>query len=298
MAGGQDTVTVGSNSVTTVERLREGNWPVWSRRVKYLLADLGLDDALIDSASPNSKKVMAKLVALVQDEWVGPVDACKNAAEAWSMLQGRFAGKSAARKQELWRELADLKMASTESVSSYILRGKQLKGELDTVGLVVPEEQVVIAVLQGLPKAYESISDVLSTSPPSLDELLSKLLPREKSLKREEAAPAEVYTAAAAKPKPAGKKTAAVAAAPKQFRAGSDGSIKKHVDCWKCGKWGHHKENCPQTENSSSSTGVSDCLRPRLDSHRADVCAGVSTYSMTQQLCWEAEPVPSRNSGS
>ena len=65
---------MGSNSVTTVERLHEGNWPVWSRRVKYLLADLGLDDALTDSASPNSKKVMAKLVALVQDEWVAPVD--------------------------------------------------------------------------------------------------------------------------------------------------------------------------------------------------------------------------------
>ena len=70
MAGCQDTVTVGSNSVTTVERLHEGNWPVWSRRVKYLLADLGLDDAVTSSASPHSKKVMANLVALVQDCWV------------------------------------------------------------------------------------------------------------------------------------------------------------------------------------------------------------------------------------
>ena len=251
VAGGQDTVTVGSNSVTTVERLHEGNWPVWSRRVKYLLADLGLDDALIDSASANSKKVMAKLVALVHDEWVAPLDACSNAAEAWSMLQGRFAGKSAARKQELWRELASLKMASTESVSSYVLRGRQLKSELDAAGLVVPEEQEVIALLQGLPKAYESISDFLSTSPPSLDELLSKLLPKEKSLKREEEAHAEVYTAAV-KPKIAGQRATATAAAPKQFRAGSDGSMKKHVDCWKCGKWGHHKENCPDRQKAAA----------------------------------------------
>jgi len=211
-----------------------------------------MDDALTESASPNSKKVMAKLVALVQDEWVGPVDACSNAAEAWSMLQGRFAGKSAARKQELWRELASLKMASTESVSSFVLRGRQLKSELDAVGLVVPEEQVVIALLQGLPKAYESISDFLSTSPPSLDELLAKLLPKEKSLKREEEAHAEVYTAAV-KPKTACQRATATAAVPKhEIRAGSDGSIKKHVDCWKCGKWGHHKENCPDRQKAAA----------------------------------------------
>ena len=246
-------MTVGSNSVTTVERLHEGNWPVWSRRVKYLLADLGLDDALTDSASPNSKKVMAKLVALVQDEWVGPVDACSNAAEAWSMLQGRFAGKSAARKQELWRELACLNMASRESVSSYVLRGRQLKSELDTAGMVVPEDQMVIALLQGLPKAYQSITDVLSTSPPQLDELLSKLLPKEKSLQREEEAPAEAFTATAAlKHKPAGQRAAAAAIPKHEIRAGSDGSIKKHVDCWKCGKWGHHKENCPDRKKAAT----------------------------------------------
>jgi hypothetical protein len=52
-------------------------------------------------------------------------------------------------------------MASTESVSSFVLRGRQLKSELDAVGLVVPEEQVVIALLQGLPKAYESIVEVM-----------------------------------------------------------------------------------------------------------------------------------------
>ena len=35
-----------------------------------------------------------------------------------------------------------------------------------------------------------------------------------------------------------------------------------------------------------------------VNSHSADVCEGIITRSKVQQLCREAEPVPSRNSGS
>ena len=69
----------------------------------------------------------------------------------------------------------------TESISKYCSRAHDLRNQLGAAGAQVTEQQLVMYLLGGLPKQYETVVDVLTTgtNAPTLATVQTALLLRE-----------------------------------------------------------------------------------------------------------------------
>ena len=76
------------------------------------------------------------------------------AAEAWDALKDVYQAKGNASRMQLLSELQSIKLADKEDMTVYISRAQHLRDRLADVGDSVSDTQVVLNLLNGLPKAY------------------------------------------------------------------------------------------------------------------------------------------------
>ena len=76
----------------------------------------------------------------------------KTTKEMWDALKNLFEAKNENQKMALKAKLHDTKMGKEESVSSYLTWVAQVKYELDVVGEVILDSQLVRIALKGFTK--------------------------------------------------------------------------------------------------------------------------------------------------
>ena len=107
------------------------------------------------------------------------MERCKTAKEAWQQFEAVYQAKSNARKLQLRKELAQLKMGPGEPLTKYVGRARDIQDQLRAAGHDVADQEVVWAVLAGLPAHYDTVVTVLETTTDkdmSLEDILPKLL--------------------------------------------------------------------------------------------------------------------------
>lgn len=221
-----------------IEPLDVNNWPQWSARVKMLLILKG-EWAIVSSGvtketrgnSEADAKALARIGLLVKDHHLPAVLAADSAKELWDSLEGTFKAKTTARRLELRKQMTNLKLELDEDLTKYLARARSIQSDLTLAGQETSDSEVVLAVLSGLPQAYDIVVTVLTAADKelTLEGILPSLLPVEQKLKAEFIAPVDYAYGTRG-------------SAGRQNPAGREGSQGKQ--CHYCGKLGHFRRNC------------------------------------------------------
>lgn len=223
-----------------IEPLDLDNYGTWSKRMKYLLIHKGLWKTTTGEETTEAsvdQKALALICLNVKDYHLTTLDACKTAKEAWDTLEKIYKARSVARKLQLKKELNNLKKGPSEPLPKYIARAKTIWSDLLATGYDIKSSEVVLSVLAGLPKEYETLVAILEASDKELDldEVQAKLLHVEQRLTRQEEQETSAYLARGF------KKTPNKSGRP-PFKPTSNDKMEK--ECFYCHKKGHIKAEC------------------------------------------------------
>ena len=165
--------------------------------------------------------------------------------EVWTKLKDQFQKKTWANKLEMRRKLHSLRLKEGDCVQDHIKQMTEIFNALSVMEAPLSDEDKVIYVLASLPNSYGVLVTALEASEnvPSMEVVTERLLNEERKHKeREERTP-----------NPYDEK--AMAALPKRFN--------KRGVCFKCGRHGHFKRDCPEADS-----------KPGKTKHKANKVAG------------------------
>jgi transposase InsO family protein len=175
------------------QRLGSNNYGTWREQMQALLAYKDLwtatDPSIEQAANPGASQKALSLIKLnLEPHMLSLVARCQTARQAWNALENNFRAKSAARLVQLKRELASLSKSKAETLDQYFDRARTLRAELELVGATVEDNDIVAAVLNGLPKSYDTIVRMLTASVDvlTLDAIFPRLLADEQFQHRDD----------------------------------------------------------------------------------------------------------------
>lgn len=226
--------------------MREGLWGIVSGaelqpdegelRVKFREKQEKALGTLILSVSPQLHYVLGN-----------PLPACPNAL--WVTLERKFQRKTWANISEKRKKLHSLHMKEGESVEEHMRTLTELMDQLSVIDTPIKLEERSMYLIESLPPSMDTLVTAMSGSVdvPDWDTIAEKLRTEESKqrsrgadLKQEEEALLLKKLA-----KGRGKKGAIPG---KHFHSG--------IKCYKCGKRGHYKSDCPQTDTPERYGGL------------------------------------------
>jgi hypothetical protein len=170
----------------------------------------------------DAEHACALILLHVEEMHFATIQHLESAAEVWDVLERTCRGGRYARKLRLRRELHHSVMSGGESVQVYVARVRRICADLIAVGVSVTDDEIVPALLAGLPAHFGMVVTVIESSEEelTLEAVVTKLLNTEARVAREETAEAH-------------------AAAPPQYQP-----RKETRTCHYCGKPGHLIRDC------------------------------------------------------
>ena len=280
-----------------IPQLGAENWSVWKAKFQALLEYKGLYVAIQQPESEDGRKGSSQAKALMilhtQDAYVKLFQGEPTAARAWKKLEENFEKKSNARLIQLRKKLASMKLTGEQGIAEYLGEFREIKVDLEALGQAVTDVELDFFALQGLPKEYATLVEILELGETalSLDVIQPKLMQREQKLKLQkelgETDETELVSKATAY---AAKREMFVSKGSSQeggyrkstdtrtcFACGGLGHVKAHcrmrnAECYNCGEIGHVKAVCKKPEQGArrgglaemkSTTGVAYTVWPR-----------------------------------
>lgn len=223
------------------KKLGDKGYATWRTNMKGVLLAKGYAGALTKDDDTNSDKALGLLTMCVMEQHHPTIEGCKNAKEAWDAVAALFRQKSTANILGLKRDMSHLEKKPKESVSQFVARARELSTELSAAGSKVEESDLVLSILDGLPKEYEVVTTVvgLDDKLPTIKDLMAKLLIVEKRLPNLAGTEEKAYVHDT-KPK-----------YPRELK----GNKPELRACWHCGKKGHLKKDCRLAKAQRADTG-------------------------------------------
>ena len=107
----------------------------------------------------------------------------KTSRQAWLAVQERFSGASRVNIMQLKTELQTMRKGC-ESIEKFLQRVKNARDQLISVGVNIPDEYLIIVILNGLPDEYSTIRTVIEgrETQITLRDLRSQLLAAERCI--------------------------------------------------------------------------------------------------------------------
>ena len=173
-----------------ITKLGQDNYHVWSVQTKCWLGSKDLfkwtqekPEAAADGTVPAAddaadKKALYHIGMTLTEEHYPIFEECEHAKDAWEALASLFKNKSQARRLQLKAELSNLRMDPGETLVKYFARTKRLNSQLSSVGSKVPDDELALAILQGLPEEFAMVRKILvnTDKPLAVEDLLPRLL--------------------------------------------------------------------------------------------------------------------------
>lgn len=125
--------------------------------------------------------IMAWIYGTLSENALRSVYGLHSSQEVWCSLGQKYNRVSATRKLVLQRKIQTLSKGD-KTMYVYLSEIKTLCDQLDSIGAAIPESEKIFGMLNGLGRDYESICAVIENSmdsvpAPSLDDVMSKLIP-------------------------------------------------------------------------------------------------------------------------
>ena len=230
-------------SKVDIDKLDTDNYAVWSVKMKAYLVikDLWSTISGKGDVKPGAdEKALAQLALHVKDFHLATLSKAESAKDAWETLEAVYQAKSTARRLQLKRELNNLRKEPSEALTKYVSRATDLRDQLIAACHTIEDSEVVMSVLAGLPKEFDTVVAVLEITDDKLelDVVLAKLLQAEQRLTRGEKADNRALFTNTSSRQRYGTGSAGT--------AGKIGTSGRDKECWHCGKRGHLKADCRQ----------------------------------------------------
>ena len=174
-----------------IDKLATDNYAVWSVKMQAYLVikDLWSSISGKGDVKPGAdEKALAQPALHVKDFHLATLSEAESAKDAWVTLEAVYQAKSTARRLQLKRELNNLRKEPSEGLTKYVSRATALRDQLTASGHTIEDSEVVMSVLAGLPKEFDTVVAVLEITDDKLelDVVLAKLLQAEQRLNRGE----------------------------------------------------------------------------------------------------------------
>ena len=152
-----------------VDKLDVDNYATWAMQMKFYLITKKLWKAISGATADERNEADAMALAYiglsVRAHHLPVIARSETAKEAWETLEKLYKDKSNAKRLQLKRELTQLQMAAGESVIKYVARAENIRDQLQAAGTEVTSDDLVLSVLSGLPREYDTIVTYSSTTP-------------------------------------------------------------------------------------------------------------------------------------
>ena len=234
------------------------NWATWKFQMEHLLKAKGLWGMLMETetlaADANAaaqadftrrtEKAFSMLVLNVSTPQLYLITSCQTPKEAWTTLKAHFERDTLANKLFLKKRYFRCEMKEGEALTDHLKQMKELTDQLSAIGSVIEEEDQIVTLLGSLPPSYATIVTALETK---IDNLTLKFV--QQALINEEQKRVNANDSS-------GATSGGASAMSSQFRGNVQDSSKtvgapdrSTWRCYKCGKEGHIKRDCPTWKN-------------------------------------------------
>lgn len=270
------------------------NWATWKFQLEHLLKAKGLWGMVQETeqlaADANAQvraeferkkeKAFSVLVLNVSTPQLYLITNCKTPKEAWEMLKAQFERDTVANKLFLKKKYFRCEMKEGEHLNDHLKRMKELTDQLGAIGSVIEEEDQIVTLLGSLPPSYATVVTALETKMDSLTlQFVQQALINEEQ-KRVLTDNTTVSSSVSAmssqmhRNEQSGSKTGG---------ANSSDSWR----CYKCGKEGHIKRDCPSIKKKYKTHKAKSVLyKDKEDSYEGAFVVNESCKSDAQQEEW------------
>jgi hypothetical protein len=188
----------------------------------------------------------AEIILRVEDSQLSHVT-YTDPAEIWNQLKLVHRARGFATRISIKRKFFTARKKPNEPMSAWISRIRGIANHLNEIGAKVDNEEVILALTMGLPEHYNNLIITLDSSTQlEIDTVITRLLNEEI---RQEAIPGDGSGSQGSQPR-----EVALAATTR------DRSAKSHITCFRCGRKGHYRSECPRSADERSD-GKSDSGR-------------------------------------
>lgn len=226
------------------------NFGLWQVQVKDVLIQSGLHKALKGSPGavkkPGADDDANNKSGMSDEDWedldlkaastirlclaknvLANVHGISSAKELWEKLEALYQAKGISNRLYLKEQFHTLRMDEGVKISDHLSILNGIISELESIGAKIEDEDKALRLILSLPRSYEHMKPILVYGKETLvfAEVTGKLLLEERRLMSEG--------------RPSSENSAMVA-----FSRGRK-KDSKGVVCWRCGKPGHTKRNCP-----------------------------------------------------
>ncbi len=184
-----------------IEKLNETNFFSWKRKIELVLAHREVDDMVDPILCPRrpedpeelqkwirkDKTARMTIGLTLSDEMLKNVCHTVTALEMWQEICNVHQRHTLLNKLAARRDFYTATMKSGEKMLVYINRVRQMASVLESMGVAIDDKEMAMAVLNGLPKRFETIItalDAIGDDDPSFtfDKVRSRLLQEEKAV--------------------------------------------------------------------------------------------------------------------
>jgi hypothetical protein len=245
-----------ASGFSNIEKLTENNYELWKVQMKSVLVynDLwqyvdGTEVKPLENAHDwirKDSKALALINLSISHSQLNYVKKAETAKAAWDCLKGIFESKGPVRKTTLYKQLLRTEKKPNMSITQHVNDFTSKAGQLEEVGIEIPNELLSIMLLNSLPEEYENFSVAIESRDdiPTLEVLKAKLKEKEARQNNRDAKTGE-----------GDKKSDALLARGSASRGKysrvnpRDGSTKSNLQkfdgkCFNCNKMGHRSRDC------------------------------------------------------
>ena len=148
----------------------EGQWTITETEQRPQTFPVTIDGEQLTEAKLMKKKILAcRLILLsVTDDLVDLVAEHIDPAIAWKALKEQFNSGDQSQILTIMGQLQTLRMNEGDSIEEYVKKTRELKNRLHSMGERITDRNVNQMVMNGLPRSFESIIQMLTHLDPSM----------------------------------------------------------------------------------------------------------------------------------